>query len=189
MPQTRRDTSVFLIGNYQPQIIGGKLPSNGDVLRVLFYNMREVGLHNFRDSAKLVIEEVMTFWNKARIPTKHFWDSVNKLETLYERLRKLQKSKHKPSQKVQDDQKEFLGQLDNLFDISHENAIDLIKIKDDKDFLKAQQKPGREGFMHGVDWELCRKEERAEQRKKKQAERGQRHQENFLAVGTSSAGK
>lgn len=68
MPQTRKDTSVFLIGDYHHQITGNKLPSNGDVLRVLFFNIREVYRHEvekLHPSAVLVVSEVLAFWSKA----------------------------------------------------------------------------------------------------------------------------
>ncbi|CAH0395707.1 unnamed protein product [Bemisia tabaci] len=77
-PQTRRNTDVYLIGSYFSQIVGSKLPSNGDALKVLFFNIREVK-HSLRESAHLVIDEILSFWNKARIPTKHRSDCVKKL--------------------------------------------------------------------------------------------------------------
>jgi len=51
------------------QITGSKLPSGGDCLKVLFYNMRITKL-NLNYSASLVIEECIVFWKKARIPTQ-----------------------------------------------------------------------------------------------------------------------
>ena len=41
-------------------MIGAKLPSNGQVLRVLFYNIRQVKLV-LRSSDNLVIKEVKVF--------------------------------------------------------------------------------------------------------------------------------
>ena len=63
-----RSQKLFLIDHDESQITGAKLPSNGQVLRVLFYNMRKVNLL-LRPSAMLVIKEVEVFWEKTRIPT------------------------------------------------------------------------------------------------------------------------
>lgn len=86
----RKDTFIFLIGNCEPQIVGTKLPSVRQVLKVLFFNMREVKL-NLRDSAALTIKETIIFWNKARIPTRDPARCIDKLETLYNKWRDLQK--------------------------------------------------------------------------------------------------
>lgn len=37
------------------------------------------------------------------------------------------------------EQKDFIDKLDNLFDIAHANAIDLIKIQEDIDFSQFQR--------------------------------------------------
>lgn len=87
----RKDTAVFLIGHYSPVIEGSKLPSRRQVLRVLFFNLREVKL-TLKESADLVVQETFVFWNKARIAVQRVDHCVNKLINLYEELRKLQKS-------------------------------------------------------------------------------------------------
>lgn len=43
--ETRRSVKLFLLEHDENQIIGAKLPSNGQVLRVLFYNLRKVKLN------------------------------------------------------------------------------------------------------------------------------------------------
>lgn len=61
-----RDSSkIFLVGSIFNQIVGSKLPSIKQVLSVLFYNMHVVKL-NLHESSKLVIKEVIIFWEKAR---------------------------------------------------------------------------------------------------------------------------
>ena len=52
-----RSQTLFLIDLDESQITDAKLPSKGQVLRVLFYNMRKVNLV-LRPSANLVIKEV-----------------------------------------------------------------------------------------------------------------------------------
>jgi len=48
------------------------------MLSVLFFNMRKVNL-NLRDSAKLVIREVIIFWEKARIPVREEYHLLKKV--------------------------------------------------------------------------------------------------------------
>jgi hypothetical protein len=55
---------LFLIGYMNHQITGSKLPSKGDCLKFLFYNMRLTKL-NLNDSASLVIDECIVFWKKS----------------------------------------------------------------------------------------------------------------------------
>jgi hypothetical protein len=86
----RKDTFVFLIGNYVPQIIGNKLPSIHQVLKVLFFNMGEVML-DLRDSASLIIKEKLIFWNKARIPKREPQRCIENLEALFNEWRSIKK--------------------------------------------------------------------------------------------------
>jgi len=55
---------IYLVGPMNNQITGSKLPSKGDCLSVLFYNMRLVNL-NLHESSRLVIDECSFFWKKA----------------------------------------------------------------------------------------------------------------------------
>lgn len=66
----RKDCEVFLIGNYLPQIVGNKLPSKRDMLKVLFFNLRKVKL-KLQDSTRLSILVTQLFWKKMRIPTQN----------------------------------------------------------------------------------------------------------------------
>lgn len=91
LPYELRDqTKIYLIGYDSNQIIGSKLPSNRQVLKFLFYNLRKVKLI-IRQSCCLVLKETIVFWEKARIPTRDFSRCVDKLENLYNDWRNLQK--------------------------------------------------------------------------------------------------
>ncbi|ESN94235.1 hypothetical protein HELRODRAFT_164040 [Helobdella robusta] len=57
---------------------------------------------------------------------------------------------------------------DNLFDIAHANAIELIQIQEERKFLLAQREPERRGYMSGVDKNLALKEARSYERKRRQ---------------------
>lgn len=57
-------------------------------------------------------------------------------------------------------ERDFEDELNNLFDIADADAIDLIKIQEDKDFLQLQRKSGRPGCMLGVDMKLTGAEQK-----------------------------
>ena len=44
-----------------------------------------------------------------------------------------------------------MDNLDDLFDISHANALDIIVLQEEKDFLLAQRESRRRGYMESVD--------------------------------------
>ncbi|CAI6353318.1 unnamed protein product [Macrosiphum euphorbiae] len=150
---------IYLIGPMNNQITGSKLPFKRDCLSVLFYNMRLVNL-NLHDSSRLVIDECSIFWKKARIPTHDNSDCIKKLKKLYEEWRKLDKNKTRTTELQKTHENKFEEQLDNLFDLSHANALNLIKIEEDKQFLLRQREKGRPGCMLGTDMKLAGIEKR-----------------------------
>jgi hypothetical protein len=48
----------------------------------------------------------------------------------------------------------FVYNLDDLFDVAHANAMNLIKLQEDKEFLKTQREKGRRGSMGALDRKL-----------------------------------
>lgn len=64
----QKDILIYFVRHYTSQMIRNKLQSNRQVLKELFYNIRNVKL-SVHESAKLTIKEASMFWNKARIPT------------------------------------------------------------------------------------------------------------------------
>lgn len=79
---------IYLVDHYFNEITGSKLPSNLQVLRTLFFNLRVVKLNL---SARLVVKEILVFWENARITTKTDQYSISKVESLYNEWRILQK--------------------------------------------------------------------------------------------------
>ena len=75
-------------------------------------------------------------------------------------------------------QEQFLkDDLDNIFDMAHQDALDMITIVEDKEFLIAQREKGRRGSMAGVDLVLTEKEVRAQKRKVAEEKRKLRSKE------------
>ena len=84
--------NIYLLGDIDLQICGNKLPSKKQVLKVLFYNLREVKL-SLRESADLVLREMQIFWAKARLFIQHNSRCTDKVIQLYEKWRNLLKHK------------------------------------------------------------------------------------------------
>ena len=168
MEGTRK--KLYLLDHDESQIIGAKLPSNGQVLRVLFHNLRNVKL-NLKSSASLVIKEVQIFWEKARIPMKRPQYCIDKLDALYQEWVALHKSCNRSTETQKNREKEFVDKLDDLFDIAPADALKTIKIEEDKLFLLSQRKKGRPGSMIGSDHILYRKEQKKAFRKEQEESR------------------
>ena len=106
---------------------------------------------------------MIVFRSKARIPTKteHV---VTKIEKCVDKYQKLKKNKYHKSKTQKQKDCNFLKELNSLFDTANQNAMQMITIGEDKQFLLAQR-AGRQGCMLSVDQKLTRKEKKiAEQR-------------------------
>lgn len=156
----RKDDNIYLIGNVNHQILGAKLPSNRQVLSVFFYNTRVAKL-SADESAKLVAEEVSIFYSKARIPTAVPNNNKLKVLRLVNEYKDLKKNENKTFQSHLNKEAEFIDKLDDLFDMSHNDAMNMIKDSVTRDFLIAQRAKGRVGCLLGI----AEKEEETERRR------------------------
>lgn len=170
---------IDLVGNTCHQITGSKLPSNGQVLKVMFYNMRFVRL-TAKESVKLAINAVQIFWHQARLPIREEHKITEKLLRLYDKWKNIQKTgpiKRSSAQKKIAD--EFVESLDDLFDIATSDALETIKIAEDKQFLEMQRQKGRPGSMAGIDMILYGREKRAQERREKEEARKRKYEEEL----------
>lgn len=177
---------IDLVGDVSHQITGAKLPSNRQMLQIFFYNKR-IERMDKKDSARLSVDAALIFWQQARIPTRQPNKCVEKLLKLYEEHRNIQKSAKgaKPHSKAD----EFISKLDDLFDIASANAMEIIKIEEDKQFLTMQREKGRRGCMAGVDMNLFagKNVHKIEKRKKDQENGNTRKCHNNLLVNNLSS--
>lgn len=127
---------------------------------VLFYNMRNVKL-NLRVSATLTIKETGSL-GKSENSSKKVQRSIEKLESLYHEWKTIQKSSKRLTEMQIKREQVFLEKLDDLFDIAHANALQMINIEEINIFLFNQRKKGRLGSMIGVDYVLSAKEKKLE---------------------------
>ncbi|KAL4126442.1 hypothetical protein QTP88_010664 [Uroleucon formosanum] len=120
----------------------------------------------------------MIFWQKARIPTRTEQKCIKKLEDLYQEWRNLQKLEHRKSEIQMHKNAQFISKLDDLFDIAHADALNLIYIEEDRAFLVAQRQKGRLKSLLGIDKNKCMKEKNSEERMQTENKRNYRaHQE------------
>ncbi|KAG0725706.1 hypothetical protein GWK47_038110 [Chionoecetes opilio] len=150
---TRKQTEVWLLGHSVPTITGAKLPSRGDVLRRFFYAHKEEK-KTVQQSAAEAAKEVLDFWTRARIPTIAETSMRRKITGLFDEWKILSKSKNNSGVTPAEKQKTFQESLPDLLDIAHSDALTLMTIPEDKEFLLAQREKGRRGSMAGLDKKL-----------------------------------
>jgi hypothetical protein len=167
--QTRKEFRVYLIGSVSSEIQGRKLPTLKQVME-LFFHKHNIGKLTVRESSRYCIGEVFRLWSMARIPTTIERNAIEKLEKVFDRWVKLKKNCSRKTDKQAANEKEFEEDLKKLFDVSHADAMTLINIAEDREFL-TDQRGERKGYMSGVDVTLSQKEERSFKRKKRLEER------------------
>ena len=94
------------------------------------------------------VQEVLCLWEAARIPTVAAKSAVCKVENLFKEWEALLNSKGREKSGTKEEQ--FEETLCDLFDIAHADAMTLMSISDDREFLAAQREKGRRGIMQGV---------------------------------------
>lgn len=161
----RRSASlIWLVGATNENFCTSKLPSRGDVLKVLFHyhNDKKMGL---KESINECVSLLLPIWEMARIPTKFIKDVKENIRKLHVKWKSLLKSINRRSTTDLSNQAAFKESLDELFDVAHQDAMSIINIDEDRLFLQAQREKGRKGIMFGVDRKLAQKEERVMKRK------------------------
>jgi hypothetical protein len=140
----------WLVGTPIKEITGNKLPSNKQVLS-RFIDLHINDKRTIGDSAKMTASELLQFWEKASIPAQKDFNIINKIKKLYNSYISLKKNSKRDSNPQKIKRKQFEKNLNNLFDVAHANALNLITIPEDKLFLLAQREEGRRGTLGSVD--------------------------------------
>jgi len=90
--ETRQSNAVFGIGTgitrADPEITGSKLPTNSQILRCYMFHQHEgLTLNRTRhENAKIVLKQIIPFYNKANIPTITEKKHVRKLFHCFKRM-------------------------------------------------------------------------------------------------------
>lgn len=159
---TRSQNEVFLLGHPPEEFGSTKLPSNREVLGV-FFRLHNKEKKTIREASTETVRQVQAIWmGNARIPVKPEQHSIKKLETLFQTWQNLKRLRNRKTPTQTCKQDAFIDELDNLFDIAHAEALQKIKIEEDRHFLLAQREKGRRGTMGCQDIVLAKKEARAE---------------------------
>ena len=156
-------SSIYLLDSYESKILGAKLPSYRQAFG-FFLHLHQVEKKTIRDVSHQVIQVVSAFWEKAGIPTRCQQHSIQKLEKVFADWKGLRKhsTRSTPAHKSKED--EFVERLDDLFDIAHADALTLITIPEDKEFLLSQRQKGRPGSIGAIDMVQVRRNQRTEDR-------------------------
>lgn len=118
------------------------------------------------DSAKCVLDNLLPFWIKSRIPTRIKQNILPKIKHLFNEQTALMKHRLRSNGKDLINQKQYTDKLDSLCDISHASAFKLIKIEEYREFLRLQKK-SRTGCIGPVDRKLFGQEKRSAERQKR----------------------
>lgn len=183
---TRQKTEIWLLGHSVPTIKGAKLPSRGDVLRRFFYAHKEEK-KTVQQSANDTAKEVLDFWTRARIPTIAETSVRRKITALFDEWKILNKSKNNSGVKPVVKQKTFHESLPDLLDIAHSNALTLMTIPEDKEFLLAQREKGRRGTMAGLDNKIKKSVRRRERSLSRRRQHTPKKEEMVELESSSSA--
>lgn len=166
---TRSSNYVWLIGYPTESITGSRLPSGRDVMAnfIYFHRTRKLSIS---DSAVLVYNNIVPFWEKSRLPIRHKQHILKRIKDLYGKQVGLMRNRKRNNAKDQENQRMYSENLDMLFDISHANSEQLIKNEEDRQFLRLQRE-SRKGCIGSLDRKLSAREKRSAERQKKIAKR------------------
>ncbi|KAG0711830.1 hypothetical protein GWK47_019770 [Chionoecetes opilio] len=121
MASTRKQW--WLIGHSEENMTGSRLLSQGQVLRK-FYFHHDLEKKTKAKAAKETVEEVLGIWEKAGVPTSTLRYNKAKLLKLVEAYEGLQKHKKRASETARMKEAIFQGDLDDLFDVAHRDALE-----------------------------------------------------------------
>ena len=100
----------------------------------------------------------MVYFERARIPTQKPQRVNENIIPLYDQWVALKKNKNRTTATQKAYEQKFVKSLINLFDISHANAMSMITLEEDREFLSAQRLEGRQGSMISKDMSLSKQE-------------------------------
>ncbi|KAK0046045.1 hypothetical protein Bpfe_024506 [Biomphalaria pfeifferi] len=186
---SRKNSYVWLIGYPKEAILNARLPSGRDAMRTFFFYHKSSKM-TVGESARLTFEAVQSFWLKSRLPIRKQQHCIEKIKDLYNEHRQLVKNRKRNSDSDGLKQKQFSIKLDQLLDISHSSAAQMINNEEDRQFLKLQQQ-SRAGCIGTVDKKLAAKEKRSLERRKRYNEwaisvKKQTTKEDGFCLATSS---
>ena len=144
---------------------GARNVSGGEITvwtrsNAVFFHQRSLN-NDVRTSAWNTAREVIPFLtDKCRIPVIKDVHVFEKVIKLFDDYSLLKKNRYRKSTKQSERETAYKEKLNMLFDIAVSNALDLMTVEEDKQFLISQRLPGRPGLITAVkDYKLAQKEE------------------------------
>jgi len=159
---TRSQSDVYLIGQPISQFGGLVLPTTNEVLQVYYFYHKNENLTQ-SNAIENVVDQIILIWNKARVPCAEKRNIIRKLELLLQKYRNICRNKTRKGVSQKAKEEEFKCQIRSLFDVAHHNAMELIKIEEDKTFL-TDQRTERKYVLGAIDTALSEKEQRKRER-------------------------
>ena len=168
----RKHSQLWLIGPTISDLLGAKFPSLRQVLALLKYHMNT---KDESESANLVAQELLDkYWSAEGIKPTQKPNIVSKIKANHLVYRNLRKSAQRQTNSARES---FITKLDQVFDISHQDALSYIDNENDKQFYLHMKKTKKSGVLGPVDLKnekkkilKNREEDLLHQRKKRQSE-------------------
>lgn len=166
---TRKKDEIFLLGcrDIESLMRLNQLPTLRQVLLRYHHILNES--KNVKDSARVLIQELLEVWGKSGIPTRQQNHCIEKLIKFHKNWLLLKKNKGRDSEAQKKRENLFTEELDKTFDIAHTSAMNLIKIVEDRAFL-IDQRGERKMIMTSIDKKLEKTKERSLKRKQRAEE-------------------
>ncbi|KAL4720394.1 hypothetical protein ACJJTC_002056 [Scirpophaga incertulas] len=166
---TRNQSEIWLIGQLLYELSQSTLPSIGEVLRYFFYYKNEEK-KSIRESATLTACGVINLWEKAGIPIqlkKHVISKIEKLFKEWQNLKKNKENKKKRSEALKTKEQNWQQKLEDLFDIAHRDALNIMTLEEDKQFLLAVRQNRRQFLIGSVDRKSLNKCKKIKEKKER----------------------
>ena len=147
MAKTRKSTDIFGLGpginDNDANITGSKLPNEMQVLRCMLFHIKNGSSENRtqNEAAKIVLQQIETFYAKANIPLVSEWYACQRLVKLVNDNKKLRDIpvKRRSTPYVQSLVEKTKKDLEKTFRLWPENAEELIKNEQDRKFLQSMK--------------------------------------------------
>ena len=112
---------------------------------------------------------------------KHVVEKVECLFHEYDKLKKNKENKAKRSESLLKKEEGWKDGLESLFDIAHADAMNMISMQEDREFLLAQREAGRRGKMGSVDKAMAKRERDVHSRDENFKRRKEREEQDRVA--------
>ncbi|KAK0052258.1 hypothetical protein Bpfe_018341 [Biomphalaria pfeifferi] len=168
MAVTRSQTYVHLIVEPVQLFNGNMLPTTREVLQVYYHHHNNEKLSK-TETVTVTVREVCEIWARARVPSAEERNIIHKLKLLVDKHRTVCRNKTCGGTAQMARESNFEADMNGLFDIAHHDAMNLIKIEEDRVFL-ADQRTERKYVMGKIDQQLTAVEGRRAVRIQREAE-------------------